>query len=285
MRGLVALQRRRVDEARRSFEAALAIDPYHVEALSGLSTIDAAAGRLGVARARVEAKIKSNQKPSTDLLFLAAKTCVTTNDPDCVESYLRRIVQADPNNLETYNLLGQFYLARGKTKEAKREFEAIVQREPTAAGAHTMLGLLYQSEDDLERATKSFERALAIDPRAGAAANNLAWIYANKDGGDLDAALVHAQSARGLMPASTAAADTLAFVYYKKGMGSFAVNLLDQAISVEPKNPIFHYHLGLVYAQAGEDSKARRSLETALKLNPSFAGADNARKVISSLIY
>jgi Flp pilus assembly protein TadD len=41
----------------------------------------------------------------------------------------------------------------------------------------------------------------------------------------------------------------------------------------------------LVYAQAGEDAKARKAFQTALKLNPRFAGAEHARRVMATLIY
>jgi tetratricopeptide (TPR) repeat protein len=263
----------------------LAIEPDHVNALSGLSVIDAQQGRLAAVRARVEERVRRSAHPGTDLLMLAAKTCVVTRDPDCAEAYLRRIVEADPANVETYSLLAQFYLARRKSKEARLEFEQIVQRQPKAGGAHTMLGLLYQAEGDLDRAQKSFAVAVNVDSKAAVAANNLAWILSHRDGGDLDSALTYAQMGRALMPESAAAADTLAFVYYKKQMGQFSINLLEQALAAEPENPEFLYHQGLVYAQAHEDSKARRSLEAALKLNPKFRGADDARKIISTLVY
>ena len=68
-------------------------------------------------------------------------------------------------------------------------------------------------------------------------------------------------------------------------MGSFAVPLLSEALNQEPNNPAFHYHLGLVYAQGGEDGKARKSFQTALKLNPQFAGAEHARRVMAALVY
>jgi len=79
--------------------------------------------------------------------------------------------------------------------------------------------------------------------------------------------------------------DTLGYVYYRKEMGSFAVPLFEDAILRNGNNPNFHYHLGLVYAQMGEDAKARKALQTALKLNPRFEGAEHARRVIASLVY
>jgi Flp pilus assembly protein TadD len=52
-----------------------------------------------------------------------------------------------------------------------------------------------------------------------------------------------------------------------------------------PQDPIYHYHLGLVYAKLGSDANARTSLQAALKLNASFPGADEARRVLRTLVY
>ena len=207
------------------------------------------------------------------------------NLEDPAEEMLRRIIDLDPTNLEAFNLLGKYLVIRGKLPEARRQFEQIVQKDPRSVSAQTMLGLLAKAQGDTATAKKAYEAAIRIDPQSPTAANNLAWLYANMDGGNLDVALQLAQTAHAKIPGSAQITDTLAFVYYKKEMGSFAVPLLAEALDQEPNNPDFHYHLGLVYAQAGEDAKARRSLQAALKLNPQFPGADHARRIMSTLVY
>lgn len=285
MGGIVALQRNDFTSARRSFQQALKIDPDHVEALAGLTAMDAEAHRLPDARARVEARIAASKTPSPDLLLLAAKVYVSTGQIDRTEQSLRRIIEVDPTNLEAYNLLGQFYVVRGKLPEATREYSEIVKRQPKSVTAQTMLGLLARARGDMHAARAAYETVVQIDPSAALASNNLAWIYANTEGGNLEVALQLAQSAHSRMPDSSLIADTLAFVYYKKEMGSFAEPLLSQALDKEPNNSDYHYHLGLVYAQEGEDAKARKSFQTALKLNPKFDGAEHARRVMAGLVY
>jgi len=271
--------------ARRFFERALQIDPDHVEALSGLTTLDAEGRRLPEARSRIEARVAANQKPDADLLLLASKVYVATGQIDRTEATLRRMIEVDPDNLEGFNLLGRFYVARRKLPEARKTFDELVKKQPKSVTAQTMIGLLASAEGDNDTARKAYETAVRADPKAAAAANNLAWLYANTEGGDLDAALQLAQLARSYMSDNPEVGDTLAFVYYRKNMGSFAVPLLEDAILKNGKSPSFHYHLGLVYAQDGEDAKARREFEIALKLNPQFEGAEHARRVMATLIY
>lgn len=51
----------------------------------------------------------------------------------------------------------------------------------------------------------------------------------------------------------------------------------------DPSNPVFHFHLGLAYAQNGNKAAARQALERAPKLKGDFEGADEARKLLGSL--
>ena len=77
--------------------------------------------------------------------------------------------------------------------------------------------------------------------------------------------------------------DTVGWVYYKKGQADLAIPQLESSVQRDPKNAVVHYHLGLAYAKAGQDAKARRAFADALRLNPSFPGADEARKAIGSV--
>ena len=86
------------------------------------------------------------------------------------------------------------------------------------------------------------------------------------------------------MPNSSQASDTLGWVYYKKDLATLAIATLRQASEQNPSNPVIHYHLGLAYLKNRDTVEARRSLEHALKLNPQFAGADDAKRVLTTLV-
>jgi Flp pilus assembly protein TadD len=51
-------------------------------------------------------------------------------------------------------------------------------------------------------------------------------------------------------------------------------------VSKDPENAVFHYHLGLALAGAGDHAKAKESLQTALKLQPSFPDAQREMKAL-----
>jgi predicted Zn-dependent protease len=92
-----------------------------------------------------------------------------------------------------------------------------------------------------------------------------------------------ALTARARLPEQPAVSDTLGWVYYKKDRPQQAIPALRDSVAKEPQNPVYQFHLGLAYAKAGEKPKAREALEDALKLKKDFAGADEARRVLSQL--
>jgi ABC-type dipeptide/oligopeptide/nickel transport system ATPase component len=64
---------------------------------------------------------------------------------------------------------------------------------------------------------------------------------------------------------------------------SLAVPSFERSIKLEPKNPVFHYHLGLAYLKIGESTRARSAFQSALTLAPDFTGAAEARQMLASL--
>ena len=77
--------------------------------------------------------------------------------------------------------------------------------------------------------------------------------------------------------------DTLGFIYYKKNLPALAIPPLKMSVEKDPNNPMFHYHLGLAYAKAEDVAQARQSLMRALELKPDFAGAADAKTVLTTL--
>jgi Flp pilus assembly protein TadD len=93
-----------------------------------------------------------------------------------------------------------------------------------------------------------------------------------------------AQTAVAAAPDEPAINDTLGWVYYKKGFHGQAIAAFRHSVQKDGTNAVYHYHLGLAYAKNGDGAKARQSLEKALVLDPNFAGASDARKVLASIV-
>ncbi len=268
-------------DARRWFDAALALDPQNVEASTGLVNVDLGTKRTAEARERLDARMA--QAPVNPALsVIAAATYARMGDNRRAEEVLLQTIQADPSRLPPYVLLGRLYLSENRLDEARTQFETLLARDPKSIGAATMLGIILEQQHKPADAQKMYEQALGIQPSAPVAANNLAWMYSN-NGANLDIALQLAQTAKSRLPDEPEVNDTLGWIYYKKNMPEQAIPALQQSVERAPKNAEFQFHLGLAYAKAGNTKAARTALEAALQINPAFAGADEARRVLATL--
>jgi tetratricopeptide (TPR) repeat protein len=267
--------------ARTAFETAARIEPSSVEALAGLVRLDLASKQTAQAVKRIE-QYTETTTDNPVAFYLAARTYAAANQLPEAETAVKKAIELDAHYLEAYGLLGQLYVRQQKLDEAREEYERIIAKRPTDVAAHTMIGMLLQTQEKNEEAKKIYEQILTFDSNAVVAANNLAYMFAEQ-GNDLDRALNLAQTAKAARPDDPDVNDTLAWVFYKRNLPSMAVEPLEQSVKANPANPIYHYHLGLVYLQMEQKGKARASLQQALKLSANFDGAANARKLVAGL--
>lgn len=268
--------------ARAAFERVLATDPTNVEALVELTALDFRAGRIAAARARLDAAVQ--QRPDdAQLLMASAHAYAELGAFARAEGLLRRALAADPAaSREALTVLARLYLQQGRADRAVREFQTLAERNPRWAVPHVMMAMIFQGQNRRGEAKEHYRRALAIDSGSALAANNLAFMYA-EDNERLDEALQLAQAARERMPDAPETADTLGWVYYKKDLPSLAVQALREAVDKAPENASFRYRLGLAYVKNGEFARARQTLESALKHDPTAPMAAEARAALARL--
>lgn len=267
--------------ARALFEGAVAKDAANVEALTGLTALDAADGRLERARERLAAAVATAPR-NVPLIMLAARADVQAGDVASGERRARWVIDHAPSHLKAYELLGALYIRQQKLEAALAEFEQVVEKDPRSVGALTVIGMIHEAAGRRHDAEKAYQRALMADPRASVAANNLAYLLAER-GENLEYAVVLASEAVAMSPEDPVVLDTLGWVYLKKREPRQAIPHFLKAVRLAPQDPIYHFHLGLAYADARESSKARASLQQALELSETFPGADLARDRLRSL--
>ena len=191
-------------------------------------------------------------------------------------------IELAPNLPSPYISLANFYMRQQVMDKAKSQYAAALEKEPNNLSAHMYLGMIYEIEKNFVKAKESYEKALSISPNFPPAANNLSYIYAER-GGNLDLALNLAQKAKEQVPDDPHISDTLGWIYCKKNVPSRAVAYLKEAAEKVPTHPLIRYHLGMAYHKNGNRDLAKKELNEALKIDPKFQGADEARKVLDAL--
>jgi tetratricopeptide (TPR) repeat protein len=279
--GMIALQRQDIAVARRSFDKALTLDQNSMDALTGLVMLDIGTRQPAEAIKRIDERLTRTPNAAS-VHMLAARAKLANKDAAGAETSLRKAIELDSSLLQAYSLLGGLYLSQKKPDEAIAEFERIVAKQPKNIAAHTMIGMILQAQGKAADAQKRYEQIVTMDSRAAVASNNLAWMYAEADI-NLDQALTLAQAAKAQLPDQPEVNDTLGYVYLKKNLATLAVPPLRLSVEKDPKNPVYHYRLGVAYSKTGDKDGARKELQEALKLNSAFPGADDAKQILASL--
>jgi tetratricopeptide (TPR) repeat protein len=280
--GQVAVGRKRYSEAYRYFARAREIKPDYMHPLIEMIKLDVQEKKLADAKRRVDLLVSKSPESLESLLI--AGTTYALIDGAVAEAYLRKALKLDPSNINADKALAALYLKQNRLDKAREEFVNITKREPLAVAPATMLGIIYEVQGNKQEAERAYLNALRINPHAAAASNNLAWLYVEQ-GKNLDQALDLALTARKELPRQAEVTDTLGWIYLRKGMLSQAVRALQDAVDQDPFRALYHYHLGLAYAQSGEYGRARVSLQKSLKLEPNFSQSADARRELQKLLY
>jgi tetratricopeptide (TPR) repeat protein len=276
--GWVALDLKQFEAARGAFGAALRQAPGSFDAQSGLVATHLAANDLASARGQVE-EWRSATPGNRSLDVLAARVELTAGNSADAERILQSVVAADGTELDAYELLGRLYVSQGKLDRAIEQYDTLARRAPRPTGPRTMAAMLHEARGDRPRARQAYEAIVAGDARAGIASNNLAWIYAEE--GKLDDALRLARIAQEQMMRRPEGEDTLGWVQLRRGLTADAIAAFTRAVGRAPKNPVYHYHLGLAYLKIGDKARGHGELQRALTLSPDFNGAEDARQQLS----
>ncbi|HEY3439184.1 MAG TPA: tetratricopeptide repeat protein [Paludibaculum sp.] len=183
------------------------------------------------------------------------------------ETEYRSLLQSDPKNLDIYVRLGDMLRAKGQLPAAIEILRKGQQMAPTNPGANLQLALTLDAAGQKAEALPFYESVVRLDPENAIALNNLAFQYAEL-GKDLDLAMKFAQKAKQKAPGSDDVTDTMGWVYVKKQLNDEAITVFRDLIKRQPKNPLYHYHLGYALFQKGNKPDARQALQTALSLKP-----------------
>jgi Flp pilus assembly protein TadD len=279
--GVALLAQNRRAEAKKRFEDALTLAPDYVEPLAELAELAIAERQPDAAVDRVERQMARAPK-SGAIPQLLGRLHERRGDTQRAEAAYLKALEIQPTMASPYVALARLYSNSGKHDQALRNVAEALKRRPKDLGAQMLQGIVYEQKGDVAGAMKAYEKALALNPRFALAANNLAYLY-SEHGGDKNRALALAELAREMAPDEPRISDTLGWILYRRGVYQRALALLKESASKLSDNVEVQYHLGMTYAKLGDKASARQALGRAVTSRASFAGKDEARRLLAEL--
>jgi putative PEP-CTERM system TPR-repeat lipoprotein len=260
-----------------SLDKALASKPDWLPAQVVATELELRAGDL--AKAEQRAKTIASRNPSLAIghRLLADVALARKSYPDAIRWY-RVAFEKEETSAGAVRLF-QAYAQSGNMNQATAFMTAWVKKHPGDLLALRALAQGHLLAGDLAAAKTWHEQVLkhGDDP---VALNNLATILARQ--GD-PKALEYAQKAYQRAPKEGAIQDTLGWVLVQRGQVEQGLRHLREARLREPQNPAIRYHLAVALAKTGRTDEAREELAAALKAEPTFGEAAEARRLQSAL--
>jgi len=269
------------EEAHNFAKQSLSYGPASRDSLFILGASQIALKKPQEGLAEVEGHVHANPKWAQGYEVLGRLQVMTGRISDA-ESSLKTAIDLDPSLTGAQLFWSDLKIHEGKLDEAMGQLSKLALSQPNSAEALVRMGQIAELKQDWSGAENYYSKALQVAPANVTAKNNLAWVYA-EHGGNLDMALKLAQEAKAAQPNDPNISDTLAWILVKKQIYGTAIQLLRDSVQKDPKNASFSYHLGVAYYGAGQKAEAERSLQSALKLQPDFANAADAKHILEAI--
>jgi len=198
LRGRIALERRDLPAARKSFEAALAKEPAFFQAVASLAALDIGEGKPAAARGRFEA-----------------------------------VLQRDPANVNAHMALAQIAVRNGATKEnVAKLIEGAIKANPAAPGPRAALVDLYATAGDNALALSTAQSAVVAVPESPDLLDRLGRVQ--QASGDINQALVTFKKMAVLEPTSALPHLRLADAQMANKNADAATASIRRALQAEP---------------------------------------------------
>lgn len=280
--GLIYASNQKTLQAIEAFQKALNLDPLDMNALRYIVNTYMSNNQRDLSIKLLNSHFNHpdlSPREKGFIYFLLGKIAVSDKSIDQAKEYFNKSIQTHENTTPAYEALARLSEIENNTFKAIKYYELILSYDPRYFPAYMNLSRLYQSENDTEKAKDYLSKVLKIKDNLPEASNDLAYLLA-EEGKDLQKALHLALFAESQGPEDPNVLDTLGWVYYKQKAYDLAIYKLSESVRRNPGSALSHFHLGWAYYDTGRYEQAREHMKTALKIDPNFKGAKEARNII-----
>ncbi len=191
---------------------------------------------------------------------------------DLAVDMLTRAVAKLPESAQLSKLLGAVRLRAGKPDQAVPDLEAAARKHPDDAQLLALLGSAYLRSGDTDRGIEVLGRAVKAAPNVASLRTELALSLLIK--GEAGAAVSELQSAVKLDDNLLQAEALLVFSQIRQKDYDRAVSTAQGLVTRRPKDPFAYNLAGVALMARGDQAKAKEQFRKALRIDPSFFGAD-----------
>jgi arylsulfatase A-like enzyme/tetratricopeptide (TPR) repeat protein len=189
---------------------------------------------------------------------------------------LRDAIVKVPTYTPAYLELAKALVALKQYDDAMRVLRDGLARDPRNFQFHSHLGFIARARRDLPTARRHYETARSLEPGDFDVRMNLSAIY--RDLGEPRLALQEVDAALKIHADSGEAHNQRGMLLGGSGDLASAVAAFERAATLDPKNALVWFNLGLTKLRTGDKAGAASALRKALDLKPDF---DDAKRLLA----
>ncbi|MCB4791114.1 MAG: tetratricopeptide repeat protein [Elusimicrobia bacterium] len=167
---------------------------------------------------------------------------------------LKKVAKLEPNNANSYYLLGLAYFDMDNYKDAEKMLIKALELKPDFDEIYFHFGVLYDTWKKFDKAELMLKKSIELDPKNSTALNYLAYSYIDR-GINLTEAESLIKRALALGPDNGAYIDSLGWLYFNKGEFEKAEKYLIDA-SEKINDPVVFEHVGDVSMKLNKTADA-----------------------------
>ena len=265
-------------QAARSLEQALKLEPSHPDALASLATIELGNKRydrtlqLAGQLQKAHPKLEGGYLLEGDARLAMGQTATALA---LYEASYRR----NPNSalaIKLHNML----VSGGNAAQGEVLMRQWLKDNPRDVAARLHLAQVQTQSGNTAGAIAQYEFLLQQVPNQVVALNNLAGLYhQTRD----SRALKTAEAAHKLLPQHPGVLDTLGWILVGQGQTARGLGYLREALTKMPDQPEIHWHLAYGLYKSGDRARARQELKRLLDGGLSFPQQVEARALLAQL--
>ena len=270
--GLALHQAGQVAEARRAYEAVLARDPRHFDALHLLGVACVQSGEAERGAALIARAIAVSPDVAAAYVNLAMALNALGRFEAAVQS-CERALALDPVSAGAHSNRGNALMALGRVPDALADYDRVIALMPDYAEGHYNRGNALRELRRLGAALASYEAAIALRPTYVEAMNNRAGVLAAL-GRALDALAAY-DDAIAVGPGSVEAHANRAKILNDLWRSESALTASEQAIALAPDHADAHNNRAIALHALGRTEDALAVWARVIALQPGHAKAHN----------
>ena len=265
LRGNEMVRQKNFEEAERLFKEAIAMDSCFADGWNNLGTLQFNRGAFEAARSSYTRALEC-EPDFTDARLNRANAAYRLREWYSALADLEMVEAVWPDTVAALHLRGLIFTGMQDYGQARRTFRQLVYEHPDDFEALVNLGTVLYYEGKLDSAEAVITHAIAFNADEPNGYNTLALIEIERE--NFDKAMDWVEKALELHPRDPYFLNNRGYIYLMTGRLSEAVNDIDESIVTDPSNAWALRNKGIYYYMKEDPDNAIRLLEQSLQMDP-----------------